>query len=652
MISRGTQRLRLAELTTPLGTDTLLLTSFTVNEGLSQLFEIDVDCVSHDAEIDFGAAVGKTCSIRLTTVANKTRYFSGVLSNASWFGERDGDFAYRLTLRPWLWILTRTSDCRIFQNQSVLEIIKTVFDDLGFKDYEIQACESYPTLEYCVQYRESSYHFVTRLMERFGLYFYFKFEESKHTLIIGDSKGSHQAIENLPECRFIGMGERTRDDEEYLNSWLISRSFQSGKVTLNGYDFASPKASMRHLQTAQGGYERDDLELYDYPATYKASNREDLGAKFAQAQLYAAQSQDKRREAAGNAPNLFPGGLVTMTKHPVKAENAEFLVVSASHAFVAEQYRSGDGGDGSSYSGSYVLQPSDQPYKSRSVTPAPVIAGPQTAIVVGPSGEEIHTDKHGRIKVQFHWDRVGKNDEKSSRWVRVAQNWAGKSWGGIVIPRIGMEVVVEFIEGDPDRPIVVGSVYNADNPVPFALPDNKTQSGFKTRSSKSGTDSHYNELVFEDKKGAEFVRFHAEKDLMSTVEDGETRTVKGKNKKSAGETTRGTTIESGDDVLTVSTGDSNTTIGRHQTLTVAENRTATVGNNETISIGTNQSVTVGSTITIEAGAKIVLKVGASTITMTGSSIEIKTPSLTTKSTFTEISADVQITEKAGLITLN
>ncbi len=657
MTSRATQRHRIAELTTPLGQDKLLLTSFSAHEGISQLYEIDIDCLSHDANLNFDQVIGKSCNIRLETIGKKTRHLSGILVEASWFGERETEFAYRLTLRPWFWLLTQTADCRIFQDKSVVDIIKIIFDEFGFKDYDFKLIGGYTKIEYCVQYRESYFNFISRLMEKFGLYYFFRHDENKHTLVVADNKSSHDAVPDLPKCRFIGMGERTRDNEEYLSSWLIGRSFQTGKVTVNAYDFASPKASMRHEQKSPGGYAHDDLEIYDYPEKYKFNDKDELGKKFAQARLYAAQSLDHRRQASGNAPSLYPGGLTTIDKHPVDSENATYLVVSASHSFTSEEYRSSsEAAPTTAYTGSYVLQPTTRLYKAPAVTSHPVISGPQTAVVVGPEEspgvyDEIHTDKYGRIKVKFHWDRRAKGDESSSRWVRVAQTWSGKAWGGIIVPRVGMEVVIEFIEGDPDRPLVVGTVYNGENGVPFDLPTNKTQSGMKTRSSKKGTDSHYNELVFEDKKDSEFVRFNAEKDLNSTIEDAETRLIKGKNKKEEGETTRQTTIERGDDVLKVR-GDHRSTVGRHQELEVTKNRTVKVGEDEDIDVGSNQSIKAGKKITIEAGTSIVLKVGASTVTITGSSIEIKTPNLLTKSTFTEIKADAEIVEKAGMIRLN
>ena len=620
-----TQENRLAELTTPLGKDVLLLSSFNLVEELGTLFEIKIDCLSTKANIDFGRAIGQNATIKLLTAGKVERYFSGVLVEAMWVGEREHLSAYQLTLRPWFWLLTQKSDCRIFQNKSVVDIIKEVIT--GFP-YEVKLSGSYKKIEYCVQYRETSFNFVSRLMEHFGIYYFFKHSKENHTMVIADSKSSHQAIPNLASCLFSSMGARVRQGREHLREWHSGRKFGTGKVTVNAFDFAKPTANLIAETSGSGGYAHDRLEIYDYPEKYKQGEESDLGKTFANAKLQSIQALDRRRFSSGEAPSLFPGGLTTLEKHRTPAENKEYLVVSAMHSFVGESFIGGGdgGGERDSYFGSYVMQPSDRPFKAPLVTPRPIIYGPQTAIVVGPKGEEIYTDKHGRVKLKFHWDRESKSDEHSSRWVRIAQVWSGKGWGGIFIPRIGMEVVVEFIEGDPDRPLIVGAVYNGDNVVPYELGKNKTQGGLKSRSTKSATTSQYNEFMFEDKKGSEFVRFHAEKDLDATIEDAEKRLIQGKNKET-GKTTRDTKIEKGDDVLVID-GDNHVTIGRHQT------------------------VTVGNNITIEAGSQIVLKVGKSLITMTPASITLEAQKITIKSNITEIDAGTLLKQTGGVITLN
>ncbi|MBN9063558.1 MAG: hypothetical protein BGP06_01440 [Rhizobiales bacterium 65-9] len=630
MSSKPTQAQRVAELTTALGKDKLVLTRLDVSEGLSELFEIRAECLSEDENLDLGSIIGKVATVRFTTAANKKRFFSGVAVEASWNGREQNMFAYRVVLRPWTWLLSQATDSRIFQNQSVVDIIKAVFDKAGFSgQYDASQLESYPPIEYCVQYRESHLNFVLRLMEQFGIYYFFRHEAGKHTMVLADSTSAHKPIPDLPKVRFAETDQSVRDDEEVLREWASERRFRSGKVVVKAFDFAKPTADTKSEKSAPGGYEKDSMEVFLYPHKYKKGEEGDLGQKYVNATLHSLQSQDKRRYAAGNAPSIFPGGLITPEKLKPESEVQEYLVVSAQHTFVTETFRSGSGGkQGDPYYGHYVLQPKDRPFRAPIVTPKPVIYGPQTAVVVGPKGEEIHTDKYGRVKLQFHWDREGKKDEKSSRWVRVSQIWSGKQWGGFYVPRIGMEAVVEFIEGDPDRPLVVGTVYNAENMPPVEMPANQTQHGMKTRSSKGGGEANYNELVFEDKKGSEFIRMHAEKVLDVTVEDTESWVVNGKNRKGPGDAAVKTKIEKGDDVFDVLDGNQNTTISNDWT------------------------VNVGNDIFIEAGNQITLKVGISTIVMTKDAITVKSGTINTDAPFTNINATTVLDQKGGVIQLN
>ncbi len=620
----------MAEIETPLGRDRLLLTSFSVDEHMSLPFEILVGVICEDPNIDFNPALGKQCSVRFRMSQQKKRYFSGMLMEATWTGAHPRGHAYELVLRPWLSLLQHATDSRIFQKMSVIDIIEKVFNDAGFRDFQNDTKENYKKIDYCVQYRESHYNFVNRLMEQFGIYFYFKHTADKHVLVMADGKACHKPVPDLPSIRYVSTGEQIVDGEETLSSWTSGRQFQTGKVVVNAFDFDKPNANLIHEQALPGGYQHDSLEFYNYPETYKQGEDNDLGKKYALAVLQSRQAQDRRRGADGDAPSLFPGGLIKVTNHPAASENKEYVITSVSHTFEGEDFVSGSGGgaSGNSYRGRYVLQQSERPFRAPLKTPRPLISGPQTATVVGPDGEEIHTDKHGRIKIKFHWDRKGPRNDQASRWARVGQISSGKKWGGIQIPRIGMEVIVDFLEGDPDRPIVVGTVYNGENPPPYQLPANKTQAGVKTRSTKGGGEDNYNEFLFEDKKGAEFIRLHAEKDMNLTIEDAETRTVKGKNKKDVGETTRETTIEKGDDILTVKTGDSKFKIGR------------------------DQKGTVGRDYHLKAESSITLECGSSTIVMKPTTISIKTPSLSISTDNTKIEATIQIEEKAALIKLN
>ena len=616
---QASQTHRIAELTTPLGKDKLLLSSFHAHEELARPFEINISCVSQEGLVDFGSVLGKNCVIRFLTTGNKKRYFSGVLAEARWKGMRDRGCDYDLVLRPWFWLLKHTSDSRIFQNKSIPDIIKDVFTKTGFNDFKFDLRETYQPVEYCVQYRESHFDFVSRLMEQHGIYYYFKHTDTKHDMVLADKKASHAAVPDLPTCEYLGRADHTRQDDEYLYEWMSGRAFRTGKVTVNAFDYKKPNASLKETQTSAGGYAHDQLEQRVYPHKFKAGQESDLGKKYAEAWLYSAQSEDKRRMATGDAASLFPGGLVKVTKHPVPSENIEYLVVAASHSFHGEMFTSGSGGEGGvSYHGEFLFQPSDRPFKAALLTPMPIIAGPQTAVVVGPAGEEIYTDSKGdgRVKVQFHWDRDGKKNENSSRWVRVAQMWAGKGWGSIFLPRIGMEVVVEFLEGDPDRPLIVGCVYNGENRPPFTLPDNNTISGVKSRSSKGGHTGTYNEFVFEDKKDDEYIRLHAEKNLHVTVENIENRLVQGRTLTGPGKSARVTTIDVGDDQYHVANGDGLTKVSRD----VVEH----IGRDQSTKIDQHQTTKVGENVLIDAGTRITFKVGGSTIEITEAGIKLQT----------------------------
>ena len=591
------QEKRIGSLGTPLGKDVLVLTRFNGSEGLSELFEFRVDALSKKSGINFDDAIGQNCSVKLKTYGRTERVFNGVLVEAQWLGGQGRLHAYQLVLRPWLWLLSHRTDCRIFSKETakkgntVPDIIKQVFSDASFSDFRDNLTSGYPELEYCVQYRETDLAFVSRLMESYGIYYYFEYSSDKHTLVLADAKSSHKPIQGSETVPFIQLLGQDRRDREHIFSWTSERRFRSGKVTLNDYDLLQPNAKLQSEAQGSERYQKADLELYDYPGKYPRSGpqspkKSSDGDRLAKIRLDAEQALDHRRYAVGDAASLYPGGLFKLERHP--SDNAEYLVVRASHEFGTEFYQTGSGeAPGQIYHGRYELLRSDRVYRSPLVTPKPVIYGPQTAKVVGKQGEEIDVDEHGRITVQFHWDR----QRKPSRRARVAQIWSGRSWGGQVIPRIGQEVVVEFLEGDPDRPLVVGTVYNNDYKYPYDLPGSKTVSGVKSDSSKGGRG--YNEFKFEDKKGSELIGMRAEKDLDVLVRHAETREIGTVFEVPAGSPSRKTTLKKGDDELSVESG--------------------------------NQTTTVSKNITIKAGIKIELIVGPSTIVIDNSGITINGP---------------------------
>lgn len=567
----------LAALKTPLGDDILALKSFSGIEGLSELFEFQIEALSEQENVDFDQALGQACTIRLTTYEDKQRFFCGILTQAQWAGSEVGEqqsyWHYRLVLRPWLWLLTQRANCRIFLDKDVKEIIQQVFTDAGFSsgsDFKFRTTGNYDKIKYCVQYRESDFAFASRLMEQYGIYYYFEHKDGQHTMVLADSRASHSAIADLAQLRFHVQTEGYRRVEQQINSWTSDRSFRTGKVEFNDYDYLKPPKQLRASKEGSESYARSRFEVYDYPGKY---DEQDKGKQFAQFRLEAEQATDRRRRANGDAPSLFAGGLVTLDKHPTSAENREYLVVRAGHSFGTQTYGSSRSPDVVGYRGHYEFLTSDRPFRALPVTPRPRIHGIQTAKVVtkkGEDGEEISTDEHGHIWVQFYWDR----EPQKSCPIRVAQSMASKQWGEQFIPRVGMEVVVEFLEGDPDRPLVTGCVYNGDNKVPYALPDNKTQSGLKSDSSKGH--NGYNELMFEDKKGDELIRMHAQKDHRVTVLNSETRTIGENFMPPQGQASRSTVLQSGDDNLRIKTGNRNVKIDFGGQSTSAMTQVSTV----------------------------------------------------------------------------
>jgi type VI secretion system secreted protein VgrG len=563
-----------AKLKTPLGDDVLVLKGFSGSEGLGELFEFQIDALSEQANVSFDDALGQSCTIELGTYEQKKRYFCGILTHAQWIGGDQEYSAYRLVLRPWFWLLGQRADCRIFLDKKVTEILQDVFTKAGFSngaDFKLPS-GSYDKIEYCVQYRETDFAFASRLMEQYGIYYFFEHSDGKHKMVLADSGSSHSKIPDLPQVQYNKQAVGYFRQKQHLHSWTSDRRFRTAKIEFNDYDYLKPPKNLRANKEASEGY-NPKYEVYDYPGKY---DEQDKGKKFAQFRLEAEQAIDHRRMTEGDAPSIFAGGLVTVEKHPTSdEENMEYLVVGAAHSFGTQNYSSKSAQEVIRYSGTYEFQPSDRPFRSLPLTPKPRIYGIQTAKVVtkkGEDGEEISTDEHGRIWVKFFWDR----EPQKTCPIRVAQVWSSKQWGGQFIPRIDMEVVVEFLEGDPDRPLVTGCVFNGDNKYPFKLPDNKTQSGLKSDSSK-GHDG-YNQIMFEDKKGSEDIVMHAEKDHDVTVRNAQTHTIGEIFTPPKGSPSRSATLVNGDDQLTIQMGDQSVSIPMgSQTTTAMLTITHTVG---------------------------------------------------------------------------
>ena len=655
----------------------IVFNRFDGTEGLSQLFDYRVDVLSPERNIDFTTLIGTNLGVSYTSYGRKQRYFNGVVADAQWLGPKEEKHLYKLVLRPWLWMLGRRSNCKIFKNKTVPDIIKAVFDDNGFNDYQFSVQHSFKPAEYIVQYMETDLAFVMRLMEEWGIYFYFEHKENKHVLHLIDSKNLHPKIAPaMPDdfnatasyndstsgsrrterssgstssasedptgiVLYRELTARDRREQEHIYAWQAERRFQTGKVELRDYDYLNARKQLTGTYQGSEGYSHHDLESYSYRGRWADS--EDEGTHLAQVKLEAEQAGDHRKFASGDAASLYPGGYFQLVGHPT--DDDEYLVIRASHSFVSQEYRAGGQAEEEVYRGQYEVQPNSRPFRAPFVTPKARIYGPQTAFVVARDGvaasEEIDVDDKGRIVVNFHWNRGDKNKD-CSRDVRVAQLWAGKGWGWQFIPRIGMEVVVEFLDGDPDQPLVTGCVYNSDFPYPYTMPANKTQSGVKTDSTIDSGNDAYNELRFEDKKGSEEVYFRAEKDHNTLIQNVETRKVLNHQETYIGEKfqdsidvhsglSRVTDVINGSDMLSIENGNRHVSLdkGDHILWITKGDRRETIENGKasTYVSGGDYRVDVVGPITLAASESITFEIngGQTKITMDPSGITLKGP---------------------------
>ncbi|MCC6127143.1 MAG: type VI secretion system tip protein VgrG [Pirellulales bacterium] len=512
------QAKRLLTLKTPLGEDALELTAFTGREEMSRLFRFELTMISDKNSITADQIVGKNVTFGVKLPDDSPRHFNGFVSRFQAGDEdRQGRRNYRAEVVPWLWFLTLTADCRIFQNMSVKEIIEKIFQDLGFSDYQTSQIKgNHPKREYCVQYHETDFNFVSRLMEEEGIFYYFKHEDGKNILVMADQKGAYaDCKENEVDYpRDVG----SRDVKDHLTHWEHRYEFQSGKWAQTDYNFIeqparfekTPSNLLMSKQTTKVNLANiQKYEIYDYPGGYEKKDQGDALTKIRMEETEAAHDMV---EAASKCRTFTVGGKFKVNKHRSSAEEGKtYVITSIEHS--ATEPGSYETGDlfGEDYFNSFTCIPDSVTFRPARITPKPTIVGSQTAVVVGPAGEEIYTDKYGRVKVQFYWDREGKRDDKTTCFIRCAQSSAGKGWGTMFIPRIGQEVVVSYLEGNPDQPLITGVVYNAEQMPPYTLPDEKTKSYIKTNSSKGG--EGYNELRFEDKKGSEQIFVHGQKDM-------------------------------------------------------------------------------------------------------------------------------------------
>jgi type VI secretion system secreted protein VgrG len=598
-------------LTSPLPETDLTFKSMKASAGLSMLGEVQLHLLSPSAGLQPEDLLGKAVTVHLNLPDDEKRHFHGYVTRFA-IGAHQGRFyGYQATLRPWLWFLTRTSDCRIFQEMSVPDIVKKVFDDHSLANFEFKLFRSYRKWTYCVQYRESDFSFIARLLEHEGIYWYFEHSDGEHKLVLVDSQSAHDAVPEHDTLPYYENAEGAPPDTAHVSRWTFSREVKPGKTVLSSYDFERPSTDLKVDKDKARSYDLSEYEVYDFQGDYVQGSD---GAQLAEDRMDEMQSRFQLLHGVSNSKNIEVGRLLKLSSHPREDQNAEYLITGITVNAHVNSGESGSGGAG--FHCDFSAIPSEQQFRPPRRTPKPFVQGPQTAVVVGPGGEEIFTDKYGRVKVQFHWDRYGKKNDKSSCWVRVSYPWAGKNFGAIHIPRIGQEVIVGFLEGDPDQPIITGRVYNAEQMPPWELPANATQSGILTRSSKGGGYANANAIRFEDKKGSEQLWIHAEKNQDIEVENDETHWVGHDRTKTIDhdETVhvKHDRTETVDNNETITIGvDRTESVGSNEKIDIGSNRTETVGSNETITIGANRTESVGSNETISIGSNRSIDVGAS-----------------------------------------
>ena len=441
------QAARAAAVSCSLGEDKLVLRRLSAVENVSRSFTFHLELLSDDIAIRPEQLLGERMSVRYELPGGGTRYFDGLVSQFCFLGGEGGYARYQARIDSWLWYLTRSSDCQIFQNKTVPQIVKEVFAEYPMAEFEDRLTGAYRTWTYCVQYRETDYDFVNRLLEQEGIHYFFVHTKGKHTLILADKDTAPKRVSGYDRVPFYPPENGGLRERDHISQWVIRQQVRSGTCVLRDFDFEKPRANLECRRQDARPHAHADLELYDYPGTYLSS--ED-GEVYSRIRLEEAQADQEIVEGAGDVAGLVPGCAFSLTKHPRQDQNREYRVLAATFALTSDEYETREApGAGFSHQCAFTAIDSRRPYRPPRITAKPTVLGPQTAIVTGPAGEEIWTDKYGRVRVQFHWDRLGKRDENSSCWVRVSHPWAGQGWGAVAIPRIGQEVIVDFLEGDP-----------------------------------------------------------------------------------------------------------------------------------------------------------------------------------------------------------
>src|SRR5215472_16509553 len=661
-----------------LGEDVLLAASMIGHESISSMFSFSLDLISQKPEeVVFDQIIGQEITISLRLADESQRFFNGFVSRIAQVG-RDVGTQHRFThyhveVVPWLWFLTRIADCRIFQEKTVPDIVTQIFQEHGFLDFKMSLSRTYTSWDYCVQYRESDFQFVSRLMEEEGIFYFFEHEESIHTLVMADSPNVYKSCPGQPSAIFEpegGIGEH----EDTVTSWVVEQELHSGKVTNRDHHFEMPDKTLEISEPTRFNVAQNTkLELYDYPGGYaekfnKPGERLDKvepeGRLMVELQMEEQETPHLIHRGSSDC-RAFTAGTKFQLKNPPPGVTAgPYALTSIQHAATQDaSFTSSSGEEAFDYSNTFSCLTDSTLYRPRRITPKPIIAGPQTAVVVGPPDKELFTDKYGRVKVQFHWDRQGKKDADSSCWIRVAQTWAGKRWGASFWPRIGQEVIVDFLEGDPDQPIIVGGVYNADQMPPYLGEglDSKHKSdpnvsGIKSNTTLGGVG--FNEIRFDDTKGKEQVFMHAERNFEVTTKNDSLARTYGSRHQIIGQEKDGS--KTGDQLETVYHdkqikvdhdhveqignsmqlyiggvdggsggldivvgGEKKESVGKDDHLHVKGNRKEKIDSDQSLTVGGSQQEKVGMKHAVDAGQEIHLKGGMTVVIEAGMQLTLK-----------------------------